>query len=335
MQSETVSKYAFIVVLALLGYLTYILLRPFLSYIIFSIVLVVIFHPCYLWMYRRTGKPKISSMVLVVALIALLVIPSILIGFMLIKQAPPAYESFVNSVNTEPLELFLERFTGEDVSVHSWMNDSVKQFRTFVVKNAAGFLSSATGIALGLFIMFFIMFYLFYQGDELLGQIKKIIPMHQRHQDKLIQEMHKVLHGVLEGQVIIGMLQGVLGGLLFLALGIDNALFWGFIMVILSVIPFIGSYIVWLPAAVWLILTGDVTRGIIMIIVGTVLISQVDNFLRPYIVGKRAKVHPAVVLVGVLGGLKVFGVIGFVLGPLILALFVAALDFYKADMSGH
>ena len=326
------SKYAFAGLLLILAYFSYLIVEPFLSYLLFSAVLAMLFHPVYMWLHKKTNRPRLSSIILVLGLILLLILPSILIGIVLIRQAPAAYASFAGSIDAGPVQEILQQYIGPDVSINAWITESTQRFSQYVLRSAPAFLSSATEVALGLFVMFFVMFYLFTQADHILKRLRKISPLSHTHHNKLVSSIDQVVHGIIEGQVVLGLLQGLIGGAMFWALGIPNALFWGFVMAVLSIIPFLGSFIIWLPAAIWLLITGNVVKGIILLTVGFLIISQIDNFLRPYLVSRYAEVHPALVLVGVIGGLAAFGVVGFVVGPLVLALFVEFLKLYKADV---
>ncbi len=331
MESSSVSKWAFFVLLAFLAYLAYLVLQPFIGYLLMSVVLVMIFFPVYRWLIKRMGHPKLSSLLLVLALLILLVVPSLFIGAKLIRSAPQAYASVVNHVNTAPIEKLILDTTGAHVDVQSWLQDSSLRFRTYMLDNAGAVLSSATGVAIGLFMLFFAMYYLFTDGDRVMKRLREAVPLRPQHQERLIGEVNQVVHGIIEGHLVTGMVQGAIGGVIFWILGVPNALFWGFLMVIFSVIPALGAFMVWLPVTIWLFYTHQYVATVVMLVSGLV-ISQIDNFLRPYIVGRYAEVHPVLVVIGVFGGLAAFGFVGFVLGPLILALFISMLRFYRQEL---
>ena len=143
--------------------------------------------------------------------------------------------------------------------------------------------------------------------------------------------MRTVTQAVLYGQVLTAVIQGALGGLGLLICGVPNPLFWGAIMMITAFVPLLGTPLIWVPAAVGLILDGQTTRGIVLLIYGATIVMNIDNFLRPRLVSGRSKVHPVLILIGVLGGLRVFGFIGMLVGPLILAVLVALIKFYEQN----
>jgi predicted PurR-regulated permease PerM len=181
--------------------------------------------------------------------------------------------------------------------------------------------------------MFFVMYYLFTEKETIMAELKKILPLSAKHQNKLFKQIQDVTHATINGQIILGIIQGVLGAITMILLGVPYAILWGFLMIITSIIPVLGSFAIWIPVAIWLYITGAVTQAIILVIIGSTLIAQSDNLLRPYIVSARADIHPATVIVGVFGGLYAFGLAGFIIGPLVLALLLTVLRFYSEELT--
>lgn len=332
MDRELVAKYALVVFLLILGYFSFLVISPFFSYLLFSVVLVMLFFPAYEWLTKKIGGHKrIASILFVSILIVLIILPAIAFGVLLINQAPSAYEGFVDAINLSGLQSTAELVLGTEVDIESLLDESVSDFRSYIVTSAPQFLSSAGEVMLGFFILFFVMYYLFAQGREIMQGIQKISPLSKKHHDALLGNINSVVRGVIEGQIVLGLIQGLVAGIVFWALGVPNALFWGFVTAIVSMLPVVGAFMVWIPIAGWLLLSGMIWQAITLTVLGGAVISQIDNVLRPYLVARYAEVHPALVLIGVLGGLGVFGIVGFILGPLILALFVAFLRFYGEE----
>ena len=333
MDKEAIAKYALIVLLLVLTYFSFLVVSPFFSYLLFAIVLVMLSYPLYEWVVEKIGgHRRVGSVLFVSALIILIVLPTVAFGILLFDQAPAAYESFVEGVNLTSLLPLVEIVFGPEIDLDELITNSTSDFRDYVVSSAPQFLSSAGEVMLGFFILFFVMYYLFAQGRDIMTGLRKISPLSQKHHDALIDNINSVVRGVIEGQIVLGLLQGLVAGVVFWFLGVPNALFWGFVTAIVSMLPVVGAFLVWLPVAGWLLISGMIWQGITLIILGGAVISQIDNVLRPYLVGRYAEVHPALVLIGVLGGMSVFGIAGFILGPLILALFAAFLRFYADDL---
>ena len=182
--------------------------------------------------------------------------------------------------------------------------------------------------------MFFVMAYLFQAGQGIFDRVKLLIPLAPNLKDKLIDEIRNVTSAVVYGQVMTAIVQGLLGGLGFLIFGIPNAIFWGFVMVIISFLPLVGSALVWLPAAVFLFLSGEKYQGVGLLLYCIIVVANIDNFVKPRLISGKSNIHPVTVLLGVFGGLKLFGFIGLFVGPLILALLTALLHFYEEEYLG-
>lgn len=185
-----------------------------------------------------------------------------------------------------------------------------------------------------LFVMLYVLFFLLRDGDELSRRITEAIPLRADHKRALLEKFTIVIRATVKGNLVVAALQGALGGLMFWLLGIRAPLLWAVVMAILSLLPAVGAALVWLPVAIYLLATGAVWRGVLLIAYGVLVISLVDNFLRPILVGKDIKMPDYVVLVSTLGGIAIFGFNGLVIGPVIAALFIAVWDIFSASRPG-
>ena len=176
------------------------------------------------------------------------------------------------------------------------------------------------------------MFFAFLEGKTWVVKIEELLPIKPKQKKVLIEKAGNITHAVIYGQVLTSIIQGVLGGLAFLVLGIPGAVLWGFIMTILAVIPMLGTPIIWVPAALIQIFQGKIVTGVILLAFGGIIIMNIDNYLKPKIISHKSKLHPALALIGVLGGLKIFGLIGIVLGPMIFALLTVLIKFYTQEI---
>lgn len=329
MDQEHLTKYGLIGVFLILLYFSYLTIAPYITYLMFSVVLVILLYPIYKRIAQKTNSPKIMSLLFVLAVILLIVVPTVFVGVQVIQQAPAAYANIVGNIDAELIEEeALDRF-GVEIEVQQALQESVNTFSDYVFNNIGGVLTEAMNILLGLFVMFFVMYYLFIDAENILERIQTVIPLPKKHQKKLFGDINHAVHGIVNGMVIVGVIQGVLGGIVYVSLSVPNSLFWALATTVVSIIPLIGSFIIWMPIAAWLFVTGEVVRSIILLVLGSTIISQSDNLIRPIVVSKTATIHPALVMIGVLGGLSAFGVIGFIIGPLILALLVTVTSFYK------
>jgi predicted PurR-regulated permease PerM len=183
--------------------------------------------------------------------------------------------------------------------------------------------------------MLYLLFYLLRDGDTLLTFVQRAIPLPPEQRQVLVSSFTATVRGVLKGDIVVGLVQGTLGGLIFWVLGMGTPVLWGAVMAVLSLLPAFGTGLVWVPAGIYLLLTGSVWKGIVLLAFGALVISTIDNVLRPVMVGKDVKMPSYVVLVSTLGGIAVFGVNGVVIGPLLAALFLTAWEIYLQVSGGQ
>src|SRR6266704_2868722 len=220
-------------------------------------------------------------------------------------------------------------FDGARIFFQGMLSSGIEQIRRSIVGLAPDILGSIGELMVGLFIMFFVMYYGFRDGEGFIKRIRDLLPLEPALKESLFYEVRTITQAVLYGQVMTALIQGTLGGIGLLIFGISNWLFWGAIMIIMAFLPLLGTPLIWVPAAVSQILDGETARGVGLLIYGSTIVMNIDNVLRPRLMSGRTKVHPVLILVGVLGGLKIFGFIGMLVGPLILAVLVAFIKFYE------
>lgn len=330
MEGAKVSRYVFIALLLILLYLAFRLVQPFFTYIFMGVILTIAIYPLYAWFAKRIKNHKVSSIIVIVLILLLLVIPSFIIVGVLVKQTA----GFISSFNAESLAKinnYVTSFLGPEADLRENFRELLTGVRDFMVKSAVAIAGSVAEIAIGLFIMFFIMYYGFVEGDNWVQQLREFIPFTKERREKLVKEIKSVTQAVIYGQIFIALLQGTLGGLGFLIVGISNPVFWGFVMTLLAFIPVLGTGLVWIPGGVIEIIKGNLLGGIFLLVYGFFIVAGIDNLLKPRIISGKGKIHPVVALIGVLGGLKLFGFLGIIIGPLIAALFIAMAGFFYED----
>lgn len=330
MESEKVSRYIFIIILLILSYLAFKLSQPFLTYIFLGTILTIAVYPFYCWFCKKIKNRKLGSMIAIVLIILIIIIPSFIIVSALAKQTIGFINSFEPSQFNKINEYIVNVF-GPKADLSSNLSGLMTEIKNFAVKSAVSIASSVADIILGLFVMFFIMYYGFVEGAGWLLSLKEFIPFTKERREKLVRRIKDVTQGVLYGQILVAMLQGALGGLGFFIIGIKNPVFWGFIMTILAFIPVVGTGLVWVPAGIIEIINHNVLGGIFIFVFGFFMVAGIDNFLKPKIISGKANIHPIVALIGVLGGLKVFGLFGMIIGPVIAALFITMAEFFYED----
>ncbi|MDD5543839.1 MAG: AI-2E family transporter [Acidobacteriia bacterium] len=322
-------KYFFALTIVAALVLTFFLLRPFFTYLVLAGVLTYFLRPAQRFLLRYLHSRAWGAAILIVLVILLIVLPSFYLAIHLINQVTSAYNSFKDVHSLDRLTSWVQQKTGYEIQVTAYLLKLLANVRDFLLQAAPNVLGSLAELVLGLFVMFFVMYYALQQPGGVARKLAHLIPLEPGLKDQMIEEIHSVLEGVLYGQVITAIVQGFLGGLGFLVFGVPNAIFWGVMMMILSFIPFVGTPVVWVPAGIALIIDGRLWHGVGLLAFSALVVANVDNVLKPRLISGRSNIHPAVVMIGVLGGLKLFGFIGLIIGPLVLALLIRLVEFYE------
>uniref|UniRef100_A0A7V6A157 AI-2E family transporter n=1 Tax=Desulfobacca acetoxidans TaxID=60893 RepID=A0A7V6A157_9BACT len=217
----------------------------------------------------------------------------------------------------------------DQIKVESLVQTILTNASKFVYSNAIAFLSGFTTFILDLALILFVTFFLFLQGDDFIGEIKKLSPLSAADNEMIVSEMEATIKATLWSTVVVAFIQGFLGGLAFFLFGVPQAAFWGTVMVPASVIPVVGASIIWVPGVIYLFLQGNWTTAIGLLLFCGIVIGMIDNLLRPMLLRGTRSTPTVLVLLAILGGISYFGMIGFILGPFILSLLLSLLSIYE------
>jgi predicted PurR-regulated permease PerM len=331
MDKDKLFRYFFVFFLAITLYLAYLILAPYFGYIILAMILTFSFNPIYVYLLKKTKSKNMAATIVVVGVLIIFVIPCFFILTTLIKQTASAITAVSQSNFVNMAQDFFHNVLNIDVDMQSVMEKLTLQIKDSLVGFSLTLISTVSDMLLGLFITFFIMFYGLKSGDELLDEIKTLIPLHDRYKNKFFEETRNLTYAVIYGQVITSLAQGLVGGLGFWIFGVPNPVFWGVIMVIFGFLPFVGTPMIWAPAVIYKIMQHDYGMAIGLLLYSAILTTNIDNALRPFVISNRTKLHPVLVILGVFGGLSVFGFMGIIIGPIILAILVIFLQEYTID----
>jgi predicted PurR-regulated permease PerM len=319
------------------------LLWPFLGAILWAVLLAIIFTPWYQTLLARTpGWRNVASGTTVLLIALLVILPLTLIASALTQEVSGVVEHIQSG------QFDVQRLLADfRASLPAWAANWLTHFELTGLPSLWEKLSAALaqgwqviaqqvlslgqltgGFLLEVFIALYLLFYLLRDGGTLLSYVRRGIPLPPEQQQVLLDRFTATVRSVLKGNLVVALVQGTLGGLIFWALGIGTPILWGTLMAVLSLLPLVGCGLVWAPAAIYLLLTGSVTKGVVLLIFGTLVISTIDNALRPLLVGTDVKMPSYVVLVSSLGGIALFGFNGFVIGPLLAVLFLTAWEMY-------
>lgn len=177
--------------------------------------------------------------------------------------------------------------------------------------------------------MFFVLFYSFKEGENIKQIIKDYLPINEKYKEGLINKFKETVNAITYGLIITSIIQGFVGAIGLTIFGVSNPILWGLVMAFLAMVPLLGTGLVWFPAAIYKIYNGDLFNGIGLLLFGALIVSTIDNFLRPKLISKKSNIHPVVIMLGLFGGLALFGAVGIILGPFLLAIMILFFDIYK------
>jgi len=327
-------------------YLLYTILSPFLSSIIWAILLAMIFYPLFKKLQRLLKKKEfLSALIMTLLVLIIIVLPFTLLMISLASEVVDVYHRVEEMIKTGQLQAYLERM--KELPILKWilaklgqyidlsqtdplplLLKNLKQISTFIFNQTTTLLKGFSTFIAGFFFTLLSLYYLFKDGSRFFKGLKEIIPLPSQERDLLIQRFKDMIYATLYGGILIAMIQGLLGGLSFWILGLPSPIFWGTAMGLLSFIPIGGTALIWAPAALLLLIGGAILKGLILLGVGVFVISMVDNLLRPFFISSRTNIHPLLLFFAVLGGIQAFGLIGLVAGPLVATLFLTMIEIY-------
>jgi len=312
-------------------YLCWLMLKPFVAVLGWAAVLVIVFYPVHKRLVQWSGRPAASALLSCVLVVVMILVPTILTTLAVLREMGGAMQNLQATIATltspdSPLSGTLVRWLGryvniEQIASEEYLVQQLKGMGGSVAGQTLGLLGGLIGTIVQMFFVVFTMYYLFRDGERIFEAVQDAEAIMARTRD--------VIGASVYGVFVIAIIQGTLGGLAFWVLGLRSALVWGVAMTLLSMIPMVGAFLVWIPAAIFLAMSGHWLKAVLLVVWGTLVIGTVDNFLRPKLVGSRTKLHELFVFFAVLGGLKVFGVLGLVMGPVILAITISLIEVFR------
>jgi len=331
MEEVYLKKIAAPIVLIILIVLSFLLLKPILMSIIVGIILAYIFSPVYRKIHKRIKSKNFPAILISIILIIVILVLFWFLIPVIVEQSVKVYFASQQIDFITPLKnLFPSLFTSQEFS-----NEVSNIIHTFVTKATSSLMNSLSHLIINfptlflhLLVVAFTFFFVLRDEEEILDYVKSLLPFSKDVQKKLFDYTKGITSSVIYGQIIIGMIQGILTAAGFFIFSVPNATLLSLLAVLAGVLPIIGTTIVWLPVVIYLFIGGNTVPAIGVMIFG-LLSNIVDNFIRPVIVSKATKIHSALVLIGMISGLFFFGVLGLILGPLILAYLLVILEVYR------
>lgn len=318
------SQLLFYGLVLVMAYLAFMVLSPFLAPLAWSAVFAMTFHRVHLHLAARMG-PNRAALATTLLAAVVIVAPAVMLVSVLAREYPQMTD-------------YLQRasLTADDRIAQVWeilrrrspivlpddpallLREGVQRTLAFLAPRAGAAVADLFATLGSLFVMLFALFFLLRDGHVLGGQVRDLLPLPERERDRLVSETRDLVMASVGAGLLVAAVQGTIGGVAFWLLGIRAPVVWGVVMAICSLIPLVGSALVWAPTAMWLLFSGDIGRGVILIVIGVLAIGMADNILRPLLLSGRTTASGLVIFLGLLGGVSAFGFIGLVLGPIIL-----------------
>ncbi len=337
-QSQRTLKWTvFLGFTAFVIYACLLVLTPCLNVIAWSCVLAIAFYPVHERLVQKTGRVALSALLCSLLVVFVILIPLMFITGLAINQLlglkdylQATFAGGFSLSAIEPLRRGLEWLSGrlgfETAEIGNWVAQHANELGRVIAEHSLAIAASVTSLVVSFIFTIFAMFLLFRDGPRLLAAIPDLLPFERTRSEAMLLHVRDVIYGSVYGVVVVALIQGLLCGAMFWILGIPSAALWGMTTVLTSVLPVVGAAGVWVPGALYLFAVGHWVQAIILAAWGTFVISGVDNFLRPKLIGDRIGLSELIMFFAILGGLQVFGLLGIVLGPVLFAVAVSILE---------
>ena len=341
---EKLERRSFIFALLLVTVAFTFLLKPFFTSIFWACAAALIFHPVYRYFYRRYPRwPNLTALLTLLLCIVVVVIPVLLVASSFVSEGANLYQRVQSGeINLgDKFEQIRAAFPGINAAIERMGIDfqglkekllgGLMTAGSFLAKNAIALGQNTLNFFVSLGLMLYLTFFLIRDGNSLVALLIRALPLGDEREKLLLAKFAEVTRATIKGNLVVAITQGSLGGLIFWALGLPAPLLWGVVMTILSLLPAVGAALIWFPAALYLYATGEMVKATVLMAFGIAVISLVDNILRPILVGRDTKLPDYIVLFSTVGGLIMFGISGFAIGPLLAALFMAFWEIFMRE----
>jgi predicted PurR-regulated permease PerM len=332
-ERERISYVLYYSAVLLVGYLTFQVVSPFLVPLGWAAVLAVCVYPLYLHLTHRFGRSGAAVLTTILVLL-LIVVPVWLIAAALVREGGQAIPALQSALTGKPPDWLTRGWGWLQGHVPELAPNNLMESLSAAGQKFAGALASTSGAVLGgvalvlieLIITLFALYFFLRDAPAILRLVRAVMPFREAERDRLLKEIGDLIFASVIAGLAVASIQGMLGGIAFWLIGIRAPVVWGTIMAFFSLIPVAGAWVIWLPVALWLLATGDVTRGLVLIGIGAGVIGTVDNVLRPMLLSGRSSMNGLVTFIALLGGVAAFGFLGLIFGPVVVAVAMALFD---------
>ena len=347
MRRQQVETRAFLLVVLLTTVAFAWIVRDFLMPVFWAVVFAVVARPLYRRILRINGdRQSLAALLTTLVVVLVILIPLGLLGIAVTQQAIGLYQRIsAGEVNVQEVVDFVDRglpaindlledFGVSVASIEDWLRNQAVGIGEWAAMHAVAIGQSTITLVVFFVLMLYFLFFFIRDAERILDWVIRALPLGDERERRLFAKFAEVSRATMKGTLVVAIVQGGIGGILFAIAGINAAIFWGVVMAVCSLLPVVGTALVWVPAAIILLATGAVWEGIMILAGGTLLVGMVDNFLRPVLVGYDTKMPDYLVLLTTLGGLALFGLTGVILGPLVGAMFLVVWEMMAEEYSG-
>ncbi len=325
------SKVFLLGIVAVLLAVSTLMVLPYLEYFLLAVILATVLAPLQHRLERYTGPSKAATLLSAAATVAVLLPLALVIRAVAADAAALAEGLGSGGEGLAEFETGLEELLGVEVDVVESIQSAAGDGGLETLGGAIGVFGTLTHVLVGLGLTLFLLFYFLRDGESFFAWLQWVLPLPDRVEADLLESIHHITSAVLAGHVLVAIIQGALAGIGLFVAGVPNAFFWTAVMIVLSLLPVVGSFLVWGPAAIYLFTIGRPVAAGLLAAYGAIIVGVSDDYLRPVVVDRYARVSPAVIIIGILGGLTVMGFIGIFVGPIIIGALKATLDVYREE----
>lgn len=343
LSKRVLSPYFLFGLVVVLGWASLRIVGVFLGYILLALFLAYLTYPMYARTLRVLRNRSFAALAVILVLTLCMVIPLVLVTVQLVDEVGTLQSSLASRDPQELLDTVAHKVNdllgvgGEPLGngTRELVQRGYRSFQEASAEYVAGLPAAlATGLV-GTFVLIFVLYYAYTDGPTAIAFMRDIVPLRGAYRDTLMADIGRVVRAVILGTVVTSLIQAIMAGLGFWMFGIGHPIFWGFLVFLFAFLPVVGAPIVWIPWGLYLVAYDRPMAGILFMLYSALFVNGAEHLMRPKIIGRFGNIHPVTVLLGVLGGLVVFGFVGFILGPLILSVFITTLDIYRKEFAAR
>jgi predicted PurR-regulated permease PerM len=313
--------------------LSFFIFQPYFTSLLGAVILAYLFYPIYSWLAKKIKSPNIAAFIVCIIVVAIIVISFWIIVQIAVSQIVDFYAYTQSFDITAPLKAVISKISnlqGFSAQISYFVDQGISKFSSSAVNFSNDIFVNLPVLILQAFVTFFAMFYFLRDGKTIIEYFKGILPFKAAFKEKFFVRFREMTGGVIYGNFIVGIIQGITAGIGYYIFGVQGAFVLMLASIFVSIFPFIGPWLIYIPAGLLMIMRNNTTNGIGLMVFGIVIASHIDNLVRPYFVGRKAKQSSLLSLIGMLGGFELFGIIGFIIGPLIIDYTLMFIDIYKS-----